>query len=158
FIFDGRAADVVAGREESVDLPRRARLVVRKRVRIPSFMAFEPVTAAVKLGCAALAGNLHLGARIAAEFRALPCRGHFAFGNRIHADAIRKLLVDTGVRNGLSIDREIVLGRALAVERRRPGNSVRRCTRYSFEETREITAVERDIHNLSSSNDAGTLG
>src|SRR5215475_1698932 len=121
-------------------------------------MAFEPIAAAVKLGCSALAGDLHLRARIAAEFGALTCSGHFELRNRIHADAISKLLVYAGVRNGLSIYREIVLSRALPVKRGCAGNSISRCTGYGLEEPREITAIERDIQNLSSRNDAGTFG
>src|SRR5262245_61668628 len=104
----------------------------------------------MKFGCSALAGHLHLGAGVTPELCALTCCRDFEFCNRIHADAIRELLVHTGVRYRLTVHCEIVLIRTLTVEGRRAGHSVCRRAGYGLEQAREIAAIEGDIQNLSS--------
>src|SRR5579883_2015528 len=121
-------------------------------------MALEPVAAAMEFRRSAFACDLYLRSRVASEFCALTGCGDFKFGNRIHADAIRKLLVDARVGHGLAIDCEVVLICALAVKRGRARNRVCRRARYSLKKPREITSVEGDVQYLPSGDDAGTFG
>src|SRR5437870_4694685 len=108
-------------------------------------MTLEPVTAAVKVVRSSLARDLNLRAGVPSEFRALARRRHFELGNRIHADAICKLLVYAGVCHRLPIDSEVVLIRTLAVECR----TARYCVRWSawncLQQSCEIAAVQSDV-------------
>src|SRR5580765_2040718 len=108
----------------------------------------------MKFGCSTFAGDLHLCPGVPPQLSALARRRYFEFCNRIHADAIGELLVHTRVRYSLAVYCEIILIRALPIKSCRTRHCISRRAGYGFEKTREIAAVECDIQNLSSRNDA----
>src|SRR5262245_37192627 len=120
-------------------------------------MAFEEITAAMKILSSTLSCHLDLCAGITSELGALTRGGYLELRDGIHADAIRKLLVHAGVGYGLAVDREVILIRPLAVERGRTGDGICGSTGYGFEKSGEIAAVERDVHDLPAGNDTGSF-
>src|SRR5438034_3376514 len=104
-------------------------------------MPLEPVAAAMEVGCSGFAGHLHLCAGVSSKFGALAGGGHLEFCDRIHADAISELLVHARVGHGLTIDRKVVLIRALPIERGAARDSIRGSARNRLQQSRKIPSV-----------------
>src|SRR5437879_3800095 len=85
-----------------------------------------------------------VGTGRAAVFRGLAIGGYLALVNGIHADAICELLIDSGIRYRLSVHREVVFIRSLAVEGRSARSGICGRPRYRLKKTRKIAAVEGD--------------
>src|SRR5215217_2245753 len=101
-------------------------------------MPFEPIAAAMEIGRSGFAGHLYLCTGIPPEFSALARRGYFELRNRIHADAIRELLIHSRVRYGFAIDGKVILVRTLSVEGGASGSCIGRSTGNSFQEAGKI--------------------
>src|SRR2546425_2590806 len=121
-------------------------------------VAIEPVAPSVEVLSAGPCGHLQLRSGGAPEFRALAVGGYLELGNGIHADAICELLIDSGIRYRLSVHREVVFIRSLAVESRRARSSICGRAGHSLEKTGEIAAVESDVDDLPARNDTRSLG
>ena len=106
---------------------------------------------------AALGDHLNLRSVVAAEFGGLPVGRDLEFGDGVHADAISELLIDADIGHVLTVEREVVLRCAAAIDadvaRARVGGDAGN----GLQQAGVVAAVDRDVHHLFAGDDAGAF-